>query len=299
MEWKNNLTRTPYLVLFVILIAVGVGTASALITITLAGNVIITDDLTVDTNTLFVDSSENNVGIGTITPTEKLDVNGNVAIDGSLDVSNAPIINHRTGGNTANLVIERDGGPSVDETQFVLSHRTSDTDLWLYGFDGTTFKNFIGFDFPNYRITIPSTGNTLVVDGANGKVGIGTTTPEEKLHVIGDVNVDGNVTISGGLAVTGNITGSNFLNIYMVEDEAQEEIVTPFTQLTSVGCDEGDIAIGGGGVCLACGETDFASSYPWFNLQGWTVGFKNPDSSTSGTIEVYAICLDYDPVHTP
>ena len=47
MEWKNQLTRTPYLVLFIILISVGVGTASALITITLAGNVVVTDDLLV------------------------------------------------------------------------------------------------------------------------------------------------------------------------------------------------------------------------------------------------------------
>jgi len=41
MDWKNQLTKTPILVLFVILISVGVGTASALITITLAGDVVI------------------------------------------------------------------------------------------------------------------------------------------------------------------------------------------------------------------------------------------------------------------
>jgi hypothetical protein len=45
MGWKNKLTRTPYLVLFVVLIAIGVGTASAIITITLSGNVVITGDL--------------------------------------------------------------------------------------------------------------------------------------------------------------------------------------------------------------------------------------------------------------
>ncbi len=45
MDFKNRLTKTPYLVLFIILISVGVGTASALITITLSGNVVITGDL--------------------------------------------------------------------------------------------------------------------------------------------------------------------------------------------------------------------------------------------------------------
>jgi hypothetical protein len=48
MNWKNQLTKTPYLVLFIILITVGVGTASALITITLAGNVNITGDADID-----------------------------------------------------------------------------------------------------------------------------------------------------------------------------------------------------------------------------------------------------------
>ena len=42
MDLKNQLTKTPYLVLFMVLISVGVGTASALVTITLAGDVIIT-----------------------------------------------------------------------------------------------------------------------------------------------------------------------------------------------------------------------------------------------------------------
>jgi hypothetical protein len=45
MEFKSKFTRSPYLVLFVVLIAIGVGTASAIITITLSGNVVITGDL--------------------------------------------------------------------------------------------------------------------------------------------------------------------------------------------------------------------------------------------------------------
>ena len=38
----GKFTKTPYLVLFIVLISVGVGTASALITITLSGDVVIT-----------------------------------------------------------------------------------------------------------------------------------------------------------------------------------------------------------------------------------------------------------------
>jgi hypothetical protein len=39
MDWRNQLTKTPYLVLFIVLITVGVGTASAL-TITLGADLI-------------------------------------------------------------------------------------------------------------------------------------------------------------------------------------------------------------------------------------------------------------------
>ena len=43
-----------------------------------AGNATITGDLTVDTSTLKVDSTNNRVGIGTATPADTLDVNGRV-----------------------------------------------------------------------------------------------------------------------------------------------------------------------------------------------------------------------------
>lgn len=48
MDWKNQLSKTPYLVLFIFLGAISIGTASALITITLSGDVIVTGDTTLD-----------------------------------------------------------------------------------------------------------------------------------------------------------------------------------------------------------------------------------------------------------
>jgi len=56
-------------------------------TITLASGVSLTGvnatfsgDLTVDTDTLYVDSANNSVGIGTTSPSEKLEVNGNIRV---------------------------------------------------------------------------------------------------------------------------------------------------------------------------------------------------------------------------
>lgn len=50
MDWKNQFTRTPYIVLFVVLATVGISTAYALMTITLAGDVIIEGDTKMDGN---------------------------------------------------------------------------------------------------------------------------------------------------------------------------------------------------------------------------------------------------------
>jgi hypothetical protein len=49
---------------------------------TFNGNVTINEDLTVDTNTLYVDSTNNRVGIGTSSPATALDVNGTVTTNG-------------------------------------------------------------------------------------------------------------------------------------------------------------------------------------------------------------------------
>ena len=57
MDWKNQLTKTPYLVLFIFLGAISIGTASALFTITLAGNVIVNGDLFVE-NDLWIGTSD-------------------------------------------------------------------------------------------------------------------------------------------------------------------------------------------------------------------------------------------------
>ena len=60
---KSKLAKTPYLVLFIVLIAVGVGTASALITITLAGNVIVTGDLDMTGGDLSIENPGNEARI--------------------------------------------------------------------------------------------------------------------------------------------------------------------------------------------------------------------------------------------
>ena len=55
---------------------------------TMVGDLIINANLTVDTNTLFVDSALNRIGIGTATPQQKLEVIGNINATGNITALN-------------------------------------------------------------------------------------------------------------------------------------------------------------------------------------------------------------------
>ena len=56
-------------------------------TYSITGNLQVTDDLTVDGGTLFVDSSTNRVGFGTVTPSQVVHIVGNTYLDGDLTVT--------------------------------------------------------------------------------------------------------------------------------------------------------------------------------------------------------------------
>ena len=56
-------------------------------TYSITGNLQVTDDLTVDGGTLFVDASTNRVGFGTLTPSQVVHIVGNTYVDGDLTVT--------------------------------------------------------------------------------------------------------------------------------------------------------------------------------------------------------------------
>lgn len=127
-------------------------------------------------NSAIYNDSINNIGIGTTTPNTKLDIRGNLF---GLSLQNS------AGANTDDIIVKRPGNLSPINIRFSLSERASNTNLWLYGYDGTTFKNFIGFDYPSNKVFFPANESTLVADNGNRRVGIGTSSPAGRLHVDG------------------------------------------------------------------------------------------------------------------
>lgn len=116
-----------------------------------------------DANTGLMLNSSGNVGIGTTSPTRKLDIVGSMSLTGEYKIGGYDVL--RCYNNT--LEVGR-------ETSFYQSYSTN-----IWG-NGINFYN--------------KGGNQLLVVTNGGNVGIGTTNPGYKLDVNGDIHASGSIT---------------------------------------------------------------------------------------------------------
>jgi hypothetical protein len=142
-----------------------------------ADSLTVSDDFTVDTDTLHVDSTNNRVGIGTASPSFPM----------SVDI-NAP----STYGNA-----------SANFAQMWTNSGVNALGVSLGDNLGAGFITNNGYD-----LHLGTSGNSRVTVQSGGNVGINDTTPSYTLDVNGDINATGDVRV-GGVAINGNlITGS-------------------------------------------------------------------------------------------
>ena len=193
----------------------------------LNGTLIIPDTygLNVDNNTLVVSPSNNRVGINTGNPSSQLEINGGGADPAFITFSNLP--------DGANQMYGIRGTSTFDDPWFIGAGSTGDdqgyveiatgdnanglnnggqiyvrqysgespgTGVPWYGGNGTIQHELILLDnlghtvIPN-NLTVDT--NTLFVDSANNRVGVGTLTPAFKLDISGDVRLTGDLQIDG------------------------------------------------------------------------------------------------------
>ncbi len=160
--------------------------------VTVTGTVTVSNDLVVDTSTLFVDSTNNRVGIGTITPALKLHIVGSSTISGRVGI----------GTTTPNAALDIVGSPAIALTTLNVSGTTTITGG--YSGIGTTTPamrlHIVGSSTISGNVGIGTTtpSSPLHVSGAatiSGNTGIGTTTPALKLHIVGSSTISGNIGI--------------------------------------------------------------------------------------------------------
>ena len=191
--------------------------SQAVANIDASGNIVAAGNLTVNNSVLFVNRDSGNIGVGTASPSQPLDVDGNVRI-GYNGGANA-YLEVRTGTDDTTLSFFSNTDTQRwelrdDEGKFELNEGLN-TNNRITVLSGGNVG--IGTTTPNYLLSVADTtgaglsmnvSDVLYVNGSSGNVGIGTTNPLSKLSVngVGNSNyaIYGNATTSSGPGVYGN-----------------------------------------------------------------------------------------------
>jgi len=192
-----------------------------------------------------------NVGIGTTTPTEKLEVDGNIKItndlilaNGSSSVSQTILTGMMqtearsiTLPDASGIVVVTDNGSiTVPDGSITASKLANNPG------NGTSGQILISngdgsFDWGNVDETFTSTENPTTHTVETGNVGIGTSTPTEKLEVDGNVKLTYDLILANG---TGSL--SQTILTSMTQSEART-ISLPDNSGIVVVTDDGNISI--------------------------------------------------------
>jgi hypothetical protein len=182
-----------------------------------------------DIPAICIDTS-NNIGIGTTLPLQKIDIRGIITsnsytftnnFSSSISTVNTDNVIISTA-NTERFRIDANGNVGIGKTpnynldvsgnirtskQFYGTSDTSSTPSYSWHNDTITgiyhpSQNTLGFTTNGVeRIKIDPSGNidlkSLYIDSSNNYIGIGTTEPNKRLHVIGDTRIEGNLIVNG------------------------------------------------------------------------------------------------------
>ena len=179
--------------------------------VTLGAALDVVGNVAVDTNTLFVDSVGNKVGIGTASPIEDLHIQADASpqiLVEDTGVANQASIRFKTG--VTDWAVGQHGATNVGD--FKISNYTE------LGTNDRIIIDTIGDVAISSNLAVDT--NTLFVDSVGNKVGIGVTDPDAKLHVNGNAII-GDVGVVSGLTHQDAqlILGGSYNQGYNIDDK--------------------------------------------------------------------------------
>jgi hypothetical protein len=149
-------------------------------------NPVFTGNMTVDTDTLFVDGTNNRIGIGTVAPTVKLDVVGDTKVSGNISTATLNV-SAMTSATTTSMLY-------YDTTSKLVTY-------------GAVPGGGAPTDNPVFTGNMTVDTDTLFVDGTNNRVGIKTTTPATDFDVRGTMSLTGTAQLDYTTAQSMNMYG--------------------------------------------------------------------------------------------
>ena len=163
----------------------------------------VTGNSNFDSGVLFVDGTNNRVGVGTTSPSAKLDVVGDAEINGNATVTNDLFID-----SASNARIWIDRGSDSDNA--FLGFRSAGTAEWQFA-SASTAKNLIVYRYAGgvYQDAPISIFNSTGYVQVANRLGIGTSSPSAMLDVVGSSELNGDVVFGGAIdEKVYNLTGT-------------------------------------------------------------------------------------------
>lgn len=155
-----------------------------------------TNNLIVDGGTIYVNSVANRVGIGTLNPTTTLDVSGSFNVTADVTIGG--------GASITGVVRAGAGSPSSNGYSFI-GKNPGNAGMFYY-----PPSLQLGYRADGEIVWQNSGGATMLyINCGNTKVGVGTTTPNEKLTVVGNISATGTITANTSIQSNGNIAANN------------------------------------------------------------------------------------------
>lgn len=204
----------------------------------------VTGNTNIDSNTLKVDSTTNRVGVVNSTPTEALDVTGNIKASGSI-----------TGATLAGT-ISTAAQPNITSTGTL-------TSLTVSG--NTTLTGDLSVDT-----------TTIKVDSSNNMVGINTATPASELDVTGNIKISGKII---GPTVSPTLTMNDIGYTY------RYDVAAP-------------VGFGNKNTVTLCTAQTHAGASNLLQVGTYLINGYATSEHTSGTSTITAVQLQIGPVNT-